>query len=176
MILPSFLAFSLGAAGAAEPASTDLHGRVTDLLSGIENPATEADWIALGSGAATELIAVANDANALPTHRGNALVALGYFPSSTTEALLTQWVVGEGSDSLLRRKACLGLARGFGDNAVSSLTVALSSADVQLRAAAGRALGEIGSEAAKAAISTRLSTESNASVRDTLSRALASKE
>jgi HEAT repeat protein len=153
-----------------------MRGRVLDLLSGIEEPATAADWSALGAAAAPELLAITKDPAALPTQRGNALVALGHFPSAETKSMLSGVVRDTGADTLLRRKACTGLALAFGDEALADLGVALADADVQLRSSAARAIGSVGTPAAKAALEARLGTESNASVRTAISQSLAAKE
>ena len=173
MTVPLLLALALGQAHAGDAA---LRSQVVGLLSGIEDPATEADWAALGSEAGAELLAIAKDATALPTQRGNALVALGYFPTDEARTHLSSVVRDESGESLLRRKACFGLARGWKDAAVADLSAALASADVQVRSTAARALGEVGSSSAKSALTARLSAETNASVRDAVSRALAGLE
>ncbi len=167
MSLTLFLAATLSVAHADDA----LRGRVVDLLSGVEYAPTAADWAALGNGAGAELLAIARDSAATPTQRGNALVALGYFPAPDHESHLSSVVRDGGADSLLRRKACLGLARAAGGRAVSDLSVALDSDDVQLRTYAAKALGTLGGDG-RAALEARLARETNASVSDAINHAL----
>jgi HEAT repeat protein len=174
MSFPLIVAFAVGIADAAEPSS--LRQQVITLLSGIEDPATGVDWAALGAPAGDELLAIAKDEAALPTQRGNALVALGYFPSEAARSHLVGLVASDSADSQLRRKACYGLATGWGADSVATLSVALGSADVQVRTAAARALGMIGSDAARSALASRLDIETNNSVRDAITRAQAGQE
>ncbi len=159
-----FLTFLANAAHADEA----LRVRVIDLLSGIETSPSAAAWAALGPAAAAELLVVATDPAALPTQRGNALLALGNFPSPAALALLTANLSGPASDSLLRRKAALGLARGWGAAAVPTLSAALGDADVQVRMSVVRALSGIDDATARAALQGRLATEPDAAVRKLL--------
>ncbi|MSQ02233.1 MAG: hypothetical protein EXR71_10140 [Myxococcales bacterium] len=154
----------------ADPAHADeaLRARVIDLLSGIETSPSAADWAALGPAAAGELIVVATDSAALPTQRGNALIALGNFPSPAARDLLTETVSATSAAPLLRRKAALGLARGWGGAAVPTLSAALGDADVQVRMSAARALSGLDDDAARAALRARLGAEPDAAVRTLL--------
>ncbi len=167
MSLSFFLAATLSVAHADDA----LRSRVIDLLSGVEYAPTAADWAALGNGASTELLAVARDAGMNPTQRGNALVALGYFPGSDARSYLSALVRDPSAESLLRRKACLGLANAYKGDAVADLAVALESSDTQVRTYAAKALGLVGS-AGVAALEARLGKEDNASVRDAINHAL----
>lgn len=167
MSLTLFLAATLSVAHADDA----LRARVVDLLGGVEYAPTAADWAALGNGAAAELLAIARDSAATPTQRGNALVALGYFPSADTTAHLGAVVRDATAESLLRRKACLGLARAAGAAATADLALALESDDVQLRAYAARALGTLGSDG-RPALESRLARESSSTVLDAIHQAL----
>ncbi len=159
-----FLAFLADSAHADEA----LRARVIGLLSGIESSPTAADWAALGPGAADELFAVATDPVALPTQRGNALLALGNFPSPAARDLLTATLGASSVDPLLRRKSALGLARGWGGAAVPTLSAALTDTDVQVRMSVVRALSELDDEGAREALRARLATEPDAAVRKLL--------
>lgn len=153
-----------GFAWADEP----MHARVVELLSGLESSPSAADWARLGPAAAPEVLAVARDPSALPTQRGNALVALGHFPSDEARTLLSTTLADTKASSLLRRKAAYGLATGFGPAAVPALDAALADTDEQLRGAAARALATIDHPSAQAALRARLQVERAASVQKVL--------
>ena len=167
MTLSLLLAATLSVAHADEA----LRSRVIDLLSGVEYAPTAADWAALGNGASDELLAVARDAGRSPTQRGNALVALGYFPGSEARSYLSSLVRDAGAESLLRRKACIGLANAYKGEAVADLAVALESSDTQVRIYAAKALGLVGSAGAST-LESRLGKEADASVREAINHAL----
>lgn len=150
-----------------------LHARVVELLSGLESSPSAADWSALGPAAEAELLAVAQDPAALPTQRGNALVALAHFPTEAARGLLTRTLADAASPELLRRKACLGLAGGWGAAAVPELSVALADPSVLVRQSAARALGTVADPAAASALERRLAVETDASVVTVLRQAVA---
>ncbi|MDP2317375.1 MAG: HEAT repeat domain-containing protein [Pseudomonadota bacterium] len=149
-----------------------LRGRVLDLLSAYEEPASAADWRALGEGAGAELYAVAQDTSLSHTRRAGAVYALGFFPTEAHRAYLAALATTDGADSLLRRKAVYALGAGWGDRAVPDLARALAAPDSQLRAATARALGKVGTPTAQEALRARLATESDAMVRTTLTTVL----
>ncbi len=159
------------------PAFADdaLRARCLDLLSAYEDPATAADWRALGDGAAAELFAIAQDGALSHTKRGNAIVALGWFPAESHRRYLANLAVSEVEDSLFRRKAVFALGNGWGAGALPELTTALQASDKHLRAAAATALGKVGTPAAADALRARLAVESDAMVRGTLTTTLSAK-
>lgn len=150
-----------------------LRGRVLDLLSGMEEPATAADLAALGADVGVELQGIARDTNVLPTQRGNALVALGHYPSDDVRSLLSGVLRDNGGNKLLRRKACTGLAVGFGDAAVPELVAIFAENDTMMSTAVVQALGTIGTPTAKSALEEQLASEKNNSVRTALSTSIA---
>lgn len=152
-----------------------LRARCLDLLSAYEDPATEADWKALGAGVDAELLAIAQDASLSHTRRANAVFALGFFPSANVRTYLAGLVADEPADGIFRRKAVYALANGYGEGALPELRGALASSDVHLRAATARAVAKIGTPTAKKALEERLAVESDRMVRDTLTAALAGK-
>ena len=89
------------------------------------------------------------------------------------------WLAGiaaaEGEDSSMRRKACYALANGWAEDALPDLERALSAPDVQLRAAAARAIGHIPSPAAQATLQKRLGAETDAMVRGAITASIASR-
>lgn len=158
---------------AASPAFADdaLRAHCLEMLSAYEDPAGEAEWRALGTGAGAELLAIAKDSSLSHTKRANAVVALGWFPSDASRTYLNT-LAGTDGESLFRRKAVYALGNGWGDAAVSDIARALAAPDGQLRAAAARSLGKVGTPAAKDALRARLTVESDGMVRDAISSSL----
>lgn len=158
----------------AGPARADeaVRARVVDLVSGLERSPSAEDWSLLGPGAVVELLALAEDSSMLPTQRGNALLALGNFPTDRAQTLLVATVVDASASALLRRKAGSGLAHGWGASAVPALTVALGAADVQVRQSAASALAALSDPAAEDALRARLAVETNTSVRQVIEQAV----
>lgn len=150
-----------------------LRGQILDLLSGVEEPATAADFAALGEGVGTELQAIARDADVLPTQRGNALVALGQFPSDDAHSLLSGVLRENGGNKLLRRKACTGLAVGFGDAAVPELVAVFAEGDTMMSTAVANALAMVGTPTAKLALQTQQAIEKSGSVQTAISTSIA---
>lgn len=152
-----------------------LRARCLDLLSAYEEPATEADWKRLEAGVEGELLGIAQDAALSHTKRANAIFALGFFPSPSVRTYLAGLVATEPNDGIFRRKAAYALASGYGDAALPELVAALGASDVHLRAATARAIGTIGTAAAKKALEDRLVVEKDRMVREALTGALAGK-
>lgn len=167
-------AFLLLALVLASPAYADdaLRARCLDVLSAYEDPAGAAEWRGMGSGAPVELLAIARDVSVSQTKRANAILALGWFPNADTRGYLASLASTEQTDGLFRRKAVYALGNGWGDAAVPDLTQALASSDIQLRAAAARALGKVGSVPAKEALRARLPVEPDGMVSSAITSAL----
>jgi HEAT repeat protein len=105
--------------------------------------------------------------------RTNAVVALGWYPTEEHHLFLSALVNDPAGDKSLRRSAVHALANGWGDAALPDLSKALADDDVQLRNQAARAMGRIGSPAAKAALQARLGVETSAMVRETIAAGVA---
>lgn len=146
----------------ATPAN--LHQQVIELLSGMEKPATADQWKALGPQAEAELVAIAADPAGIPTQRGNALVALGFFPSDAAHTFLSTTLADHTTPVLLRRKACAGLGLGWGAAAVPELAVALADTDSNVRLSAARALVKVKDASATTAIQARAAVETDTNV------------
>lgn len=157
----------------AAPAGPALHTRVVEMLSGIETTPSAAAWQALGPAAELELETIARDAAMLPTQRGNALAALANFPTEAAHTLLVTTLADTTTDRLFRRKACSGLAHGWGAAAVPELAAALADNDVIVRQAAARALSKVADPSATAALKARLAVETDSSVTSILKKAVA---
>jgi epoxyqueuosine reductase len=78
-----------------------------------------------------------------------------------------------GGPGRVRAEHCVGLGNRGSPEAVPVLTSALSDAEPLVRAHAAWALGRVGSAGAIAALASRASVESDASVRSELAVALA---
>jgi HEAT repeat protein len=105
--------------------------------------------------------------------RASAVWSLGYFPSASAQAFLSDRVQDASGDSQLRRSATWALCNGWGDAALAVISPALSSSDAQLRNQAVRAVARVGSPAARAVLEDRLAIESSAMVRDAITTSLA---
>lgn len=128
-------ALALGA-----PADPALMRRAVALCSGIESVGSAEQFRALGPGAEDALLAIAGDAEMLPTQRANALVALAHVPSAAGRAHLRATLADRGALPLLRRKAAFALGRGWGGEAREDLLAFAGDPDEQVRSAVGRAL------------------------------------
>jgi HEAT repeat protein len=173
----SLLALLLaGLLSPAARADDGLHARVVELLSAYEDPPSAAEWRALGEGAGAELFTVAQDTTLSPTRRAGAVYALGFFPSEARRTWLATLAGSADGDAMLRRKACYALANGWAEGALPELSAALASPDVQLRAAAARAIGRIAAPAARTALERRLGTETDAMVRGAITASLGARQ
>jgi len=169
VILPALVAALALASPTAH--AGELRDSVLPHLSGMEDPTSPDALRALGPGVADELLSIVDD-SALPrTTRARALHSLGWFPSPATRGVLVAAL--DGSDSFMARKAAYALGTGWGEAAVPDLKRALASDDQRLRDATARALGKVGGDAADAALSERLAVEEEASVRESITKALA---
>ncbi len=145
---------------------------VLDQLAGVESPPTAESLGKLGApGAiADELIALSQDTTLPHSQRLRALHALGWFPSDTTRPVLVAAL--DGGDEHAARKAAWALGNGWKDAALPELTRALAADDAQLRIAAAKSLGAVGSDGAKAVLQARLDAEADAEIKGTIQAAL----
>jgi HEAT repeat protein len=143
---------------------------VLELLNAYEDVPSQADLAALGDGIDQELMEIADDAKVPSTRRGRALSALQHYRTDDVRTFLEAHV--DASDKgILRRKAAWSLA-AWGDDAVAKLQGALADDDVQLRIAVAQALGSIGTDTARAALTARLDPEPETAVKDAIRKAL----
>ncbi|MFZ5481334.1 MAG: HEAT repeat domain-containing protein [Myxococcota bacterium] len=164
--------FLLAAVPSLAFADDALRAQVLERLSGVEDPATEADLRALGAGVDVELFALAKDGTVPRSRRQSAVQALGWFPNEEHRAWLATLVGDPAGDRFLRRSACHALANGWGDAALPDLGKALADGDEQLRNQAARAIGRIGTPAAKSALEARLAVEPDGMVREAITASL----
>ncbi len=143
---------------------------VMDVLNAYEDVPTQADLAALGDGIDQELMEIADDHAVPSTRRGRAISALQHYRTDAVRAFLDAHV-DAADKGILRRKSVYSLA-AWGDAAVDKIATALADDDVQLRIAAASALGSIGTDEAKAALTARQAVESETAVSDALRKAL----
>ena len=158
----------LGAGTAA--AESPLRRQILDYLGAFEG-VTAADWRALGPDAGPELLAIAGDASASRSQRAGAALALGYFPTSDARSFLDARLSDD--DSLFRRRACVALATGWGDEALPALARGMSDRDTQVRTACVNAVATLRTDGARQALQARLGDEANPSVRAALEAGIA---
>ncbi len=156
------LVLSLWAPAAAQ--EPDLRETVLTMLGGYEAPAAaDADWVALGAGAAPHLLAIAADGAQPTSRRARAIAALGNFPGADVESYLAS-VLSEPVHNSLQRNALRSLARTAGASRLSLIASFLAHEDSTLREAAVHALGVIGTPEARAAIEARRPVETSSAV------------
>lgn len=148
------------------------HERVREMLSGIEDVPSDADWRRLGDGVLPVLIDLSDDTSQPPYVRLRAVGATGAFPRAAVRVFLLAVARVEGQSDLLVREALVTLARAFGSAAVGDLVPFLRHDEVVVRDAAARSLGTIGGSAATRALHERLRVERDDTVRRTIERAL----
>lgn len=173
-MMQAFLfAVLLAAAGPAQASDSALRTQVLDLLSGYEDAPTASELQKLGTGVDAVLIEIAGDSAVSRSRRASATWSLGFFPSDTTRSFLVTVVQDPSADSQLRRSATWALCNGWGDSALDAVKPALDATDPQLRNQAVRAVGKVGTPAARSVLEARLATESSAMVRDAITASLA---
>ncbi len=168
-MLNLFLPLLLAGTGHADEA---LRSRVVDMLSGMDSAPAAEQWLALGPAAEAELGAIASDRAMLPTQRANALVALSNFPSEEARGVILATLATPGEQALLRRKAVLSLATGWGASALPQLAPVLADTDPQVRAATVRAIAGLPNGAGAETLRARLTVETDAHVLAELRKAV----
>lgn len=172
-----------GAGGAPNVQATPA---MIDALTGIDFPAKPSEMAAqkvqldalLGASPVAELVAIADDDNTNAGVRLRAVRAIALYPSDEARAALTNEIALHGQSSsgveLLQLRAAveaLGLVGLPGD--VDTLVPLLDKEDSRdIRAAAARALRDLGSPTAIAPLRARLTKETVEQVRFAISDAL----
>ena len=160
------------APGLATAQAVPSRERVREMLSGIEDAPTDADWRRLGDGVLPVLIDLGDDTSQPPYVRLRAVGATGAFPRAAVRTFLLAVARVEGQSDLLVREAVVTLARAFGGAAIEDLAPFLGHDEAVVRDAAARSLGTIGGAAATRALRQRLRVERDDTVRRTIERAL----
>lgn len=159
-----------GAAFAQGPTPT--RAQVRELLSGIEDVPTEADWRRIGDGVLRHLMDLANDTREPPFVRLRAVGATAAFPRPAVRTFLLAMGRAGGQSDLMIAEVVNALGRAFGDGALRELGDYLRHEEPVVREAAARQLGRLESERARAALRTQLRVERLPHVRTTIERAL----
>ncbi len=144
---------------------------VLDLLNAFEGAATADEMRAIGAGVDAELMEIADDGAVPTSRRGRAVSALGFFPSDGVRTFLESHLK-KADRPLLRRKAAMSLAAGWGEASVDVLAKELGDSDVQVRIAVVRALASVEAEAAKQVLREHLEAEQETAVRAAIEGAL----
>ena len=165
-VVPLLTALLVAQTASAQAAPS--RDRVRQLLSGIEDVPSDADWQRLGDGALPVLIDLYADGDEAPYVRLRAVGAVAAFPRTATRTFLLAVAQAEGQSDLFVRQAVLALARGYGRAALSDLRPFLAHDEAVVREAAARALGGIGGDEATAALRARLEVERDRVVREAL--------
>ncbi len=165
------LASSLVAAP-AEAQAGPTRASVRQLLSGIEDVPTDADWRRVGDRALPLLIELYNDPREAPYVRLRAVGATAAFPVPAVRTFLRAVARAPEQSDLFVAEAVEALARGFGAAAVPDVAAFLGHEEPVVREAAARALARVGGDDARRALRERLRVEPLDYVRETLTRAL----
>lgn len=173
---PTFraLAIALALAPLTSAFAGPLRDDLLTLLGGYEDLPTAEQLRGLGEGVEAELMAIADDHAVPSSRRSRAVSSLQYFPSKSSRTFLEAHL-DAADKGILRRKAALALGAGFGSEAVPKLTAVLADDDVLVRVAVAQALGFVGGDEAKAALTSRLANEADATVREAIAKALEGK-
>lgn len=141
----------LGAPALARPKPTP-RAAVSAALSRIDRAPTKKELLAASPEAPEVLRALAVDPDVPPWTRGRAIAALGHFPSPDTRNTLRSVLRDHERPDLMRSRALLSMARGFGDPSVPEVAAYLSDRSSVLQDSAADALGRLGTAKAKAAL------------------------
>jgi len=139
---------------------------------GLREPATPAQWRALGPGGARALIQLASDPAETPARRARAIHGMASLDDPTVASALGGFATDANQPAEIRGAAAVALAAHDGPASVAVLAPLLNDVSAPVRAAAARALGLAGGDAAKSALQARLDAETDPGVRDALQKAL----
>lgn len=168
-VLIAFVVLAPALASAQAAPSRD---RVREMLSGIEDTPSDADWQRLGDGVLPILMELYNQPGEPPYVRLRAMGATGAFPRAAVRTFLLAVTRVDGQSDLFVREAVVTLARGFGSAAVADLVPFLGHDEGVVREAAAQSLGRVGGTTATRALRGRLRVERDGAVRRAIERAL----
>jgi HEAT repeat protein len=161
---------------ATEPLPGNADGAIrakVDQLLGIPGYVADRGALkSLGTGVFEALTAIAEDDASPVEVRARALTSLASLGDPRAAAEL-RLALRSFKSSLLLRTALFGLARVAGNSAVPDVAAYLRDSNPTVRLAAAEALAHVTGSAARSALRQRLDTETDAAVRDALTRALA---
>ncbi len=155
-----------------QPLKRDVTASVESLLAGYEYVPSDEDWRKLGPDALPVLERIFNDPNALKSTRSRAVSSMGQVAHPDASARLSLIMVDASVDGWFRSRAVLALAYRDGAASAAKITPMLDDTSIDVREAAGRALGSVGGAAAKLALELRLEQEPDRAVREALQQSL----
>ena len=170
IVLSSLLLLAPSVAAAQSNGPT--RAQVRELLSGIEDVPSDADWQRIGERVIPILMELANDANEPPYVRMRAVSATAAFPRPAVRTFLVALGRAEGQGDLMIAQVVSALGRAFGDRALQELDGYLHHEEAVVREAAARQLGRLQSDRARTALRAQLRVERLPHVRVTIERAL----
>ena len=137
---------------------------------------TAADWQKLGDDVDVYLVEAASDAKLAYGARQRAIAGLGAVRGERARAFLHELASSRSAAAPLLGSAVQAYATGFGKDdpagAQKLSSELLAHSDWLVRRGAVRALGELGTDEARAALRAHAARETNASVRASVSKAL----
>lgn len=164
-----------GSAAPQAPAAAPLGQRLAKVFSGYEYVPTRDDLLAVAPE--PELVpalwALYHAPDQRLAVRTQALVSLRFFPSEQVRGWFEAVLRDPATVDAVRRPAAKAYGFAFGERAIAVLGELLGHADLHTRDSAARALGTIGTEAARQLLSERAKIEPDASVKATLAAELA---
>ncbi len=164
--------------GTPDPSTAPLGQRLAKAFSGYEYVPTREDLLKVAPEA--ELVPALWTLYHAPDQRlavrTQALVSLRFFPSEQVQSWFETVLRDPATVDAVRRPAAKAYGFAFGERAVAVLGELLAHADLHTRDSAARALGAIGTAAARQKLSERAKIESEASVQATLAAELAKPE
>ncbi len=152
-----------------------IESQVRTLLGGFEHVPSMEDWQKLGPGAADVLRQIATDPHELNTRRSRALSALSHFPTPEAKQFLQDFLNNAQQPTLLRRKAVLSLAYGFGPDIIPVIEPFLADQNKRMRESAILAVGNIATPRAKELLEKRLEIEPTNYLKETIEKTLKTK-
>ena len=157
---------------AAVQATPPTKAQLAQMLSGYEHTPGASEWRALGGETLPVLIDLYDDAGVPSYVRLRAVHAVSFYPSPATRTFLLAVARAPRQSDLFVRQAVLGLVRAFGARALADVEPFLAHPEPVVREAAAAGLGRIHSQPARDALGARLPVETDAVVREAITRAL----
>jgi HEAT repeat protein len=154
----------------------DLKAKVEALLSGYERIPTDEDWKRLGPDALGVLEQLYNDPAQLPSTRTRAVASMAQVDNPAAVDSLKAIVADAKVDAQYRSTAVLALGYRTGEQALPQLEPLLDDKSPQMRDAAARAIGKVGTPDARKSLEERLGKEQDPAVREAIQQSLTKME
>ncbi len=133
----------------------ELRPKVEALLSGYERIPTDEDWKRLGPEALGVLLQIYQDPAQLPSTRTRAVASLAQVDNPAAVDALKAIVADAAIEAQYRSTAVLALGARTGEKALPQLQPLLEDKSPQLRDAASRAIGKVGTQEARKSLEER---------------------